>query len=79
MPPEDTVRAHVRFFYAPPGFWSTVSKSASKRTEKLIGKDRRIKRAASETVSLSDAPMTKLRKLYARAQRIRNLSTPSHK
>ncbi len=25
--PEDTVRAHVRFFYAPSDFWTTVSKS----------------------------------------------------
>ena len=77
MPPENTARAHVRFFYAAPGFWGTVNKTAFKRTEKLIGKDRRIKRAVSETVSPGDAPIVKLRKLYARAQRIRNLSYES--
>ena len=75
MPPEDTVRAHVRFFYGPSGyFWSEVGKSEFKRVEKLIGKDKSIKRAVSTTVSSSDDPQTKLRKLYARAQQIRNLS-----
>ena len=78
MPPEDTVRAHVRFFYGPSGyFWSEVGKSEFKRVEKLIGKDKSIKRAVSTTVSSTDDPQTMLRKLYARAQQIRNLSYES--
>ncbi len=75
MPPEDTLKAHVRFFYVPSGdFWSEVGKRAFKRVEKLIGKDKSIKRAVSATVSSTDDPQTKLRKLYARAQQVRNLS-----
>ena len=75
MPPEDTLKAHVRFFYTPFGdFWSEEGRRAFKRVEKLIGKDKSLKRAVSATGSSSDDPQTKLRKLYARAQQIRNLS-----
>ncbi len=73
MPPESAVRTHVQFFY-PADFRTVEGEIASKRVEKLIGKDKRIRRAASETVSSNDAPMTQLRKLYSLAQRIRNLS-----
>ncbi len=75
MPPEDTLKAHVRFFYTPSGdFWGEVRNRAFKRVEKLIGKDKSIKRAVSATVSSTDDPQTKLRKLYTRAQQIGNLS-----
>ncbi len=75
MPPEDNPKAHVRFFYVPSGgFWNEVGTSAFKRVEKLIGKDKNIKRVVSATVSSTDDPQAKLRKLYARAQQIRNLS-----
>ena len=80
MPPKEVARAHVGFFYAdvpPEDFWSEVGKDAFKRVEKLIGKDKSIKRAVSATVSSTDDPQTKLRKLYARAQQIRNLSYES--
>ena len=78
MPPEDTLKAHVRFFYAPSGnFWSDVGRREFKRVEKLIGRDKSIKRAVSTTVSSTDDTQTKLRKLYARAQQIRNLSYES--
>ena len=78
MPPEDTLKVHVRFFYAPSwNFWSDVGRREFKRVEKLIGKDKSIKRAVSATVSSSDDPQTKLRKLYGRAQQIRNLSYES--
>lgn len=80
MPPKDELRMQVRFFYlkheieSPEDFWQREGKEWNKRIERFIGKRKSIERAVASLVSSSDSPEAKLRKLYARAQQIRNLT-----
>ena len=80
MPPEDELKMQVRFFYIEPGtrtpgdFWKREGKEDNKRFEKFIGKRKSIQLAAASLVSPGDSPEDKLRKLYARAQQVRNLT-----
>lgn len=85
MPPPDSLKARVMFFYLgemfdrgeirwPSDFWKERGKKAYEGVEGFIGDRKEIKRAAAEIVSPGDPPDTKLRKLYTRVQQIRNLS-----
>ncbi len=80
MPPEDTLKSRVDFFYIvgfsgdPGWFWNEYGKQRAEATEKFIGKQKSIQRAVAEAVAPNDPPETKLRKLYARAQQIRYLT-----
>ncbi len=80
MPPESAVRSRVDFYYVfgyasvPQVFWLDQGKRYGEVVEKFIGNHKDIRRVAEETVGPDDPPLTKLRKLYARAQQIRNLS-----
>ncbi len=80
MPPEGAVRSRVDFYYAfglAGGFsvfWRDQGKDRGEEVDKFIGKHKDVRQVAQETVSPGDPPLTKLRKLYARAQQIRNLS-----
>ena len=80
IPPKDELTMQVRFFYlehgieSPEDFWQREGKERNKRIERFIGKRKSIERAVASLVSSSDSPEAKLRKLYARAQQIRNLT-----
>lgn len=81
MPPENELKARVDFFYSeqqaemdPDKFWKGVGKKLHGQVEKFTGKRKAMEQAAAATVSADDPPETKLRKLYARAQQIRNTS-----
>jgi len=80
MPPEETVTSRVDFFYTqhgttdPDKFWKQVGQGWFEGSEKYIGRRKAMVEEVSRTVATNDSPETKLRKLYARVQTIRNTS-----
>jgi hypothetical protein len=80
MPPEDELRPHVDFYYSDRGsettdqFWQRIGKERAEYHEGFIGRRNYVSQIAEQTVAPADPPETKLRKLYARVQQIRNLS-----
>jgi hypothetical protein len=81
MPPEDMLKTRVEFFYtrtakleAPPEFWKREGKEWHEFIEPFLGKRQGVLNAVGALVSPADSPDTKLRKIYARVQQIRNLS-----
>lgn len=80
MPPEDDFRPVILFYYggremsSPEGFWDEWQKLITEYVEKYIGNSREVYDAAVKAVGGETDPEKKLRKLYARAQQIRNLS-----
>ncbi|HEY6927762.1 MAG TPA: DUF3857 and transglutaminase domain-containing protein [Steroidobacteraceae bacterium] len=85
MPPEDEVRFRVDFIYDPARlnrndpveFWKVHGKSLYKKVQEFCDKRSAMEKAAAQVISAGDSPETKLRKLYARVQRIHNLSYSS--
>jgi hypothetical protein len=80
MPPENDYRPTVLFYYggremaSPDKFWDEWQKLITEYLEKFIGNSREIHDAAQQAIGSETDPEKKLRKLYARAQQIRNLS-----
>jgi hypothetical protein len=86
MPPERMLQERVEFFYSrqeietPDQFWKREGKEWNDVAEEFIGKRKGIERAMAETIAAAaDTPETKLRKLYARVQQIRNLTFEEEK
>jgi len=73
------LKTRVDFFYREQGpetseqFWKRIGKSLDKELEAFIDKKGALEKALAETVNPSDPPETRLRKIYARAQKVRNL------
>lgn len=80
MPPEDDFKPQVRFFYLAEGtsttdkFWQDTSQSLNNSVEHFIGNRKEVAEAAAQAVGNETDPEKKLRKLYERAQQIRNLT-----
>ncbi|HWX54892.1 MAG TPA: DUF3857 domain-containing protein [Verrucomicrobiae bacterium] len=80
MPPQDNFRPRVRFFYggreidSPESFWREHGRDWFAEAERFIGNHQQIRNAAAEAVGEEKGSEQKLRKLYARAQQLRNLS-----
>lgn len=80
MPPEDNFKPAVVFFYNRRGSgstdkeWQELGKSRYDTVERYLGKDRGVKEAALAAIGQETDAVAKLRKLYARAQEVRNLS-----
>jgi len=83
MPPEQSLQARVKFFYrqnSDPAqetvdqYWNRIGKNFNDGMEHFIGKRGALEAEVSRTVGGADLPEVKLRKLYARAQQIRNLT-----
>src|SRR5262249_32386381 len=80
MPPEDNYKPGVRFSYSifefknADKFWEEIGKRKNRTVEEFIGNRKEAREAAEEAVSGETDPEKKLRKVYARAQQIRNLS-----
>lgn len=80
MPPEDDYKPQVRFYYggkevaSPDAFWEAIAKSLGEITERQIGNSKEVKDAAAQAIGSETDAEKKLRKLYARAQQLRNLS-----
>ncbi len=80
MPPEETLKSRVDFFYTehgttdPDKFWKEAGKIWFEYSERFIGHRRAISEEVGRTVAADDPPEAKLRKLYKRAQMVRNTS-----
>ena len=79
-PPDDEFKPVVYFYYgghelgSPEAFWLEMSTLWTQRSERFIGNSRDVQEAASATIAGETVPEKKLRRLYARAQQIRNVS-----
>ena len=80
MPPQDDFRPVILFYYggremsSPDAFWDEWQKVISEYVEKFIGNSREVHETAVQAMAGETDPEKKLRRLYARAQQIRNLS-----
>jgi hypothetical protein len=80
MPPEENYKSEVRFFYSEfdfktsDKFWEETGKRRNHVVEDFIGNRKEAREAAEQAIGNETDPEKKLRKLYARAQQIRNLS-----
>lgn len=80
MPPETNYKGSVRFYYVrhdignTDKYWQELGKYLNDDVERDIGSREEIKAAALEAIGNETVPEEKLRKLYDRAQQIRNLS-----
>jgi hypothetical protein len=80
-PPDNELKARVDFIYSlepldsdANRYWKKVGKDLNGRLEAFLGKKSTMEAAAGQIVSPGDSPETKLRKLYARVQQMRNTS-----
>lgn len=81
MPPENELKSRVDFIYDlelpendPDKFWKRIGKKRNSAMESFVGKRKAMEEAVAQIVSPSDAPEVKLRKIYERVQKLRNLS-----
>lgn len=80
MPPEEDIKPQMRFFYVSTGsstpdkFWQDAGRRWNDEAEHFIGNRKEISQAATEAIGTETDPEQKLRKLYARAQQVRNLT-----
>jgi Domain of Unknown Function with PDB structure (DUF3857) len=86
MPPEAAMRFRVDFIYSEDGFekepekfWKKQGRKMNGTAESFINKRKVMEQAVAEIVSPSDPPDVKLRKIYARVQKIRNTSYETEK
>jgi hypothetical protein len=81
MPPEAAMKFRVDFNYTdgiletdPDKFWKKQGKKMNDVVEGFVNKRKAMEEAVAETVSASDSPEVKLKKIYTRAQKTRNVS-----
>ena len=81
MPPPDELKSRVDFAYTDDfdsknaaEFWKKRGKKLNGEVEAFIGKPKAMEQAVGQIASPSDAPITKLEKIYARVQQLRNTS-----
>jgi hypothetical protein len=80
MPPEDGYKLQIKFFYtsafmnSPSAYWFEMGRFLSQGVDYYVGKHKEIANEAAAVIGNETDPEKKLRKLYARAQEIRNLS-----
>src|SRR5437773_3927553 len=55
-------------------FWTRVAKFVNEKSDKFMDKDRALRETVAAVAPAGDPPDARLRKLYERAQKIRNLS-----
>ena len=81
MPPPNELKFRVDFIYHDEipeqdldKYWKRFGKKQSNQVESFVGKRKAMEQAVAQIVSPNDSPEDKLRKIYARTQKIRNLS-----
>jgi len=88
MPPAISLKAAVDFYYRDYNkpanesvlqFWQRMGKSWNEVLERFLDKKKELAAEVAQNVDANDAPEVKLRKLYARAQKIRNLDMEDDK
>jgi hypothetical protein len=88
MPPSAALEAKVEFYYrnndepsseTPDEYWKRIGKRWNGEVDRFTDKKKELAAEVSQDVTASDAPEVKLRKLYARTLKIRNLDLESGK
>lgn len=88
MPPESTLEARIAFYYrfgsSPAGetteqYWTRIGKDLNKADDAFMNHKGEVEDELSRITSVNDSPETKLRKIYAAMQKIRNLSVEETK
>lgn len=88
MPPASALRASVEFYYEDQGvpanetidqYWKRIGKQWSDQVDHFVDKKKELAAELSQDVASSDPAETKLRKLYARVLKIRNLDMEDDK
>lgn len=89
MPPKQAMEPIVEFYYVGPSdpdpgqskekYWNYFAKKWNTEIEHFDDKKDVLSQEVSKIVSPSDSPETKLRKIYARVEQIRNLSMEDYK
>jgi len=88
MPPPNSQRATVEFYYQGLGvpdnetddqYWKRIGKGWNSEVDHFVDKKKELAAEVSQDVSNGDSAETKLRKLYARALKIRNLDMEDEK
>ncbi len=80
MPPEANYKPSINFYYFREDikntekFWQEIGKFLNEYYERYIGNRKEIREAALQAMGSETDPEKKLRKLYERAQQVRNLS-----
>ncbi|HTR87382.1 MAG TPA: DUF3857 domain-containing protein, partial [Reyranella sp.] len=82
MPPENLLKYRVEFVYEEPGYddkepdpyWKHFGKQRFHDINNFIDARRDMEAAVAQIVAPGDSPDTKLRKIYARVQQVRNVS-----
>ncbi len=80
IPPEDNLKPSVVFFYSPKGVgstddeWRYIGKERYEALEPRLSRTKGVREAALQAIGSETDPVKKLRKLYERAQQVRNLS-----
>jgi hypothetical protein len=79
MPPGNELKMRVDFVYSegndekdPDKFWKNEGKSQFQRVEDFVGKRKAMEQAVAQIVGPNDSAETKLQKIYARVQQLRN-------
>jgi hypothetical protein len=84
-PPDKAIEGRVDLFYTqsattdPVKYWKEANKDWNGSLEAFVKRSSAIRDEANKVAPASDPPETRLRKLYARAQQIRNLSAETEK
>ena len=79
-PPEENLKVRADVFYTlgmyrdPSFYWQSVARREAEYYDAFIGKPKSVQKEAERLFSVGDSDETKLRKIYARVQRIRALS-----
>jgi len=86
MPPENELKFRVNFVYNEMGFeekedkyWEKFGKKEYHRVDGFVSHGKAMEEAVGTIISPSDAPITKLQKIYDRCQQVRNLSYEPYK
>ena len=88
MPPARTLQAQVGFYYVAPNipeketpeqFWNRTGKAYSDVIDQFVNKEGALDSDLAHTVDAADPPEVKLRKIYTRVQKIRELSAEEMK
>jgi Domain of Unknown Function with PDB structure (DUF3857) len=82
MPPAEGLKYRVEFLYSPSDtitedtakFWNDFDRPVSRKVEDFLDERRAMSQALAQIVDPGDSPDTKLRKIYARTQQLRNVS-----
>jgi hypothetical protein len=84
MPPARALEARVDFFYRDRGepvgetaeqYWNRIGKKWSGELDKFSSKKSVLEQDLAQTVAAGDTPEAKLQKIYARVQKVRDLSS----